>query len=147
AQVQLRNNVTVAENFSIRDIGVGFGLDGDGNTATLGTIRSASGTNVLRRTITLLNNASFGVDGGSILNVTGTIMMVPSAALGTTGSLPVTSTEAGFTKFGAGTLFLGGTGDNVVPGQVTVEQGTLQLNKQANPVTGLTATPFSGPLA
>src|SRR4029078_11879547 len=48
--------------------------------------------------------------------------------------------DYGFTKFGSGTLTLGGSGDNVVTGQVTVQQGTLQLHKSVG------ARPFKGSL-
>src|SRR5262249_32150089 len=125
AAVKLTNNVTVAENFVIRDVGVGLDFN------TMGAIRSTSGSNTLSGVISLVNNGSFGVDNGSTLTVTGTIGMVPSSGLGA---------ESGFTKFGSGTLVLQGNTTNPITGPVDVLQGKMQLNMSGG------ARAFSGPL-
>jgi fibronectin-binding autotransporter adhesin len=114
AQVQVSSGATaINENFVINDIGPGL------NQQTMGAI-VATGNATLGGTITLGNNTGFGVTGSNVLTITGQIMGVPSGNL---------SNDAGFTKFGTGRLIVGGSGDNVVTGQVTVLEGELQLAK------------------
>src|SRR5205823_6633568 len=72
AAVNVSNNVSLAENFVIRDLGVGL------DPTTMGAIRSTGGNNTLSGTITLALNTGFGVDAGT-LTVSGQIMMAPSA--------------------------------------------------------------------
>src|SRR4029079_17106630 len=115
AALRVEGGVSIAENFVIRDVGVGL------NLSSMGAVRSTGGNNTISGTITLGSSSGFGVDNGSTLTLSGPIMMAPSSDLA--------ATDAGFTKFGAGTLVVGGPGDNVVTGQVTVLEGTLQLNK------------------
>ena len=74
--IQLQNNITVAENLVIRDVGVGF------NFESLGAIRSVGGTNQLTGVIAMTNHGSFGVDSGSYLKVSGQIMVEPGVSDG-----------------------------------------------------------------
>jgi autotransporter-associated beta strand protein len=127
ASVQVSGGRTIAENFVIRDVGVGFNLD------TMGAIRSVGGANTLTGTITLGNNSSFGADLGSTLTI-------GAPTLGGTIAAAPGSSDFGFTKFGAGTLVLGGSIDSPVTGQVTVLQGTMELGKTGG------ALPFQGNL-
>src|SRR5262245_947991 len=124
--IQVQNNITVAENFVMRDVGVGFDFD------SLGAIRSVGGINTLTGVIAMTNHSSFGVDAGSRLIVSGQIMVEPGVS------------DGGFTKFGPGTLELAGTSDNVITGPITVREGTLALNKDRSGST--TPLPFNGSL-
>ena len=118
--LQLQGNITVPENIAIRDAGYGSEFE------TFGAIRSVGGTNELTGTISMTNHGSFGVDASSYLTVSGQIMVLPGVS------------DGGLAKFGAGTLELAGTGENVITGQTTVVQGTLVLNKDRSG----TATPM-----
>src|SRR5262249_33062009 len=109
--IQLQGGITVPENIVVRDVGVGFDM------STMGAIRSVGGSNVLSGVISMTHPGSFRVDGGGWLKVSGQILVEPGTS------------DGGLTKFGAGTLELAGTADNVITGQVTVLQGTLALNK------------------
>src|SRR4029077_353629 len=71
-------------------------------------------------------------DAGGTLRVTGQVLVEPGVS------------DGGLTKFGAGTLELAGTADNVITGQVTVLQGTLALNKDRSGAA--TPLPFNANL-
>src|SRR5688572_19533965 len=93
AQVRLAANaatMTVAENFVIRDVGVGF------DQATMGSIRSVTGTNILTGVITLGANASFGVDSASELRIgaNAAIANSPTGATQSGTTVTITTTAA-----------------------------------------------------
>ena len=126
----LQGGVNVPENIAIRDQGLGFAM------STLGAIRAVDGTattpNILSGVVTMTNHGSFGVDPGGYLKVTGQIMVEPGIS------------DGGLAKFGAGTLELAGSEENVITGQTTVVQGTLVLNKDRSGTA--TPLPFSASL-
>ncbi|HND51706.1 MAG TPA: autotransporter-associated beta strand repeat-containing protein, partial [Pirellulaceae bacterium] len=131
--VILSGGVTVAENFAARDFGAGLDL------STRGALRASGGTaaapNELTGTITLTASAGIGVDSGGYLKVSGAVLGLPGVS------------DAGVTKFGAGTLELAGSTDNAITGPFSVLQGAVRLNKTrtASP-TDPTPRPFAGPL-
>src|SRR6185436_17855857 len=84
--LQLQGGIPVPENLVIRDAGTGFTM------STLGAIRSVGGTNELTGVIAMTNHGSFGVNSGSYLKVSGSILVEPGVSNG------------GLAKFGGGTL-------------------------------------------
>ncbi|MFN4257798.1 MAG: autotransporter-associated beta strand repeat-containing protein, partial [Gemmataceae bacterium] len=113
------DGLSINEPLAINDGGVGFG----DNTSSegLGALRNLSGTNTWTGGIELVAaNNIIGVDTGSTLIVSGVI-----------GSSQLT--QRNLYKAGGGTLQFAGTQANTYHGDTTVLQGTLELNKRANP--------------
>lgn len=122
AALQVQGDISVNEPLSISEAGIGFG-DGIDTThpVGLGALRSISGANVWTGGIELIGgNNLIGVDAGS-LNITSVI-----------GGTQLTTHN--LLKVGSGTLQLSGTSSNTFIGSVTALQGTLELNKRADPV-------------
>ena len=99
--IQLQGGITVGENIAIRDVGQSFEFSTMGAIRSLGAATQAT-ANKLTGTISMINHGSFGVDAGSYLTVTGQILAEPGV------------NDGGLTKFGAGTLEIGGSGENAV---------------------------------
>jgi len=78
AALRVEGGVSIAENFVIRDVGVGL------NLSSMGAVRSTGGNNTISGTITLGSSSGFGVDNGSTLTLSGPIMMAPSSDLAAT---------------------------------------------------------------
>jgi autotransporter-associated beta strand protein len=117
AALHVSGGIAIAENFAIREGGIGFGNGTDGST--LGALRSIGGTNTLTGNLDLAGgNNLIGVDAGSSLIISGTIVNALSAA-------------NRLIKTGGGTLQIAGSQDNLYRGETRVLAGTLELNKTA----------------
>ena len=117
AAVEL-SGVTTAENFAIREGGVGFGNGTDISSA--GALRAVGGTvsTVTGNVEMIADNNLIGVSAGSTLNISGQVMQRISAGTGRR-----------LLKVGPGTLQFTGSQPNVYVGDTYVLQGVLELGK------------------
>jgi fibronectin-binding autotransporter adhesin len=117
AAVEL-SGVTTAENFAIREGGVGFGNGTDISSA--GALRAVGGTvSTATGNVELIGgNNLIGASTGSTLNIAGQVMQRISAATGNR-----------LLKVGSGTVQFTGSQPNVYVGDTYVLQGVLELGK------------------
>jgi len=134
AQLQLDGDgMNIAETLWLRGYGSGAGVDSvdglDVYNKGGGALRNLTGTNEWSGQITLNTptdtssgtpSSMIGVDAGSTLKVTGSILG-PMAVQG-----------CGLFVVGGGTLELGGTSANQLIGDLQIYSGTVRLNKQAD---------------
>lgn len=117
--VQLQNNVTVANNFT---------LNSAGTTANNGAIENFAGNNTVSGAITLTGASTIQATAGNLSvtgNVTGAHALTFDGNGNTTVSGNIGTGAAGVTKTGSGSLTLSGA--NAFTGSLAVSEGSVVL--------------------
>jgi autotransporter-associated beta strand protein len=122
-----------SNNISVVAVGTTINGAGLGNG---GAIQNLNGSNAYAGAITLGSNARITADSGSTLTLTGNLTGAGHALdAGGAGATVYNGVISGsgttVTKTDAGTVTLGGSGANTFTGNLTVNDGTLNLNKTA----------------
>jgi autotransporter-associated beta strand protein len=127
AALEVQNNISVgAEALTLAGMGINNG----------GALRNISGNNSMAGAITLAQDARINSDSGTLTlsgNISGSGSDLFVGGAGNVTLNGVLGTGAGaLLKDGAGTLTLGGTTANTFTGGLTLNSGTVVLNKTAN---------------
>lgn len=126
AALELQNNISVGAGESLTMTGTGI----SGN----GALRNISGNNTWAGAVTLTGDTRVQSDAGTLTmsgGVSGNYDLNVGGAGNVTMSGAITTGANTFTKDGTGTVTLSGAGANTFTGDVTINAGTLDLNKTA----------------